>query len=152
MGPWRLRCHRHSASEPDGGDGTAPAQGGYHKKYSCCYNKSIASRYVQQYGTESCCFGRWIIFILWSYHFSDSNLQCSVCWEDFKLNESVRQLNCDHLYHDPCIVPWLELHGTCPVCRYKLFVNVVECRASEFAWYSRYPTQAIPRDRERRLQ
>jgi len=47
----------------------------------------------------------------------ETKQQCSVCWEDFRLNESVRQLHCDHLFHDPCIVPWLELHSTCPVCR-----------------------------------
>lgn len=40
-----------------------------------------------------------------------------MCWDDFALDESVRQLNCDHMYHEACIVPWLELHGTCPVCR-----------------------------------
>ncbi|XP_076665350.1 E3 ubiquitin-protein ligase Iruka isoform X2 [Andrena cerasifolii] len=50
----------------------------------------------------------------------DSKLQCSVCWEDFKLSEPVKQLPCQHLYHTPCIVPWLELHGTCPICRQSL--------------------------------
>lgn len=50
----------------------------------------------------------------------DSKLQCSVCWEDFKLSEPVRQLPCQHVYHEPCIVPWLELHGTCPICRQSL--------------------------------
>ncbi|XP_043665796.1 E3 ubiquitin-protein ligase RNF126 isoform X1 [Vespula pensylvanica] len=50
----------------------------------------------------------------------DSKLQCSVCWEDFKLAEPVRQLPCQHFYHTPCIVPWLELHGTCPICRQSL--------------------------------
>ncbi|XP_020710145.2 E3 ubiquitin-protein ligase Iruka isoform X2 [Athalia rosae] len=50
----------------------------------------------------------------------DVKLQCSVCWEDFRLAEPVRQLPCQHFYHAPCIVPWLELHGTCPICRQSL--------------------------------
>ena len=49
--------------------------------------------------------------------FSDANLQCSVCWDDFKLEEDVRQLRCEHIFHEDCIIPWLELHNTCPVCR-----------------------------------
>ncbi|KAK2181260.1 hypothetical protein NP493_404g01000 [Ridgeia piscesae] len=47
----------------------------------------------------------------------DHKVQCSVCMEDLTLNEEVQQLPCNHLYHHDCIVPWLELHGTCPVCR-----------------------------------
>ncbi|XP_046399862.1 E3 ubiquitin-protein ligase Iruka isoform X1 [Ischnura elegans] len=47
----------------------------------------------------------------------DKNLQCSVCWEDFRLGEPVRKLRCEHVYHENCIIPWLELHGTCPICR-----------------------------------
>ncbi|CAB0031956.1 unnamed protein product [Trichogramma brassicae] len=54
------------------------------------------------------------------YHFTDSKLQCSVCWDDFVVNECVRQLPCQHHFHEPCIVPWLELHGTCPICRQSL--------------------------------
>lgn len=50
----------------------------------------------------------------------NSKLQCSVCWEDFVLNEGVRQLSCQHVYHEVCIRPWLELHGTCPICRQNL--------------------------------
>ncbi|KYB24961.1 E3 ubiquitin-protein ligase Iruka isoform X1 [Tribolium castaneum] len=50
----------------------------------------------------------------------DAKLQCSVCWEDFQLGENVRQLPCTHIYHEPCIRPWLELHGTCPICRQNL--------------------------------
>jgi len=50
----------------------------------------------------------------------EKNSNCSVCWEDFAEGESVKQLECEHCFHGPCIVPWLELHGTCPVCRKEL--------------------------------
>lgn len=47
----------------------------------------------------------------------NSKLQCSICWEFFSLDESVHMLPCNHVYHKKCIRSWLELHGTCPVCR-----------------------------------
>uniref|UniRef100_A0A2M4ABZ6 RING-type E3 ubiquitin transferase n=1 Tax=Anopheles triannulatus TaxID=58253 RepID=A0A2M4ABZ6_9DIPT len=50
----------------------------------------------------------------------EMKLQCSVCFEDFQVGESVRKLPCLHVYHEPCIIPWLELHGTCPSCRKSL--------------------------------
>lgn len=50
----------------------------------------------------------------------DKKTQCSVCWEDFVLDETVRKLPCSHIYHENCIVPWLDLHGTCPICRKSL--------------------------------
>lgn len=49
-----------------------------------------------------------------------SGLECPVCKEDYALGESVRQLPCNHLFHDSCIVPWLEQHDSCPVCRKSL--------------------------------
>ena len=39
----------------------------------------------------------------------DKNLQCSVCMEDFKVEEQVKQIACSHCYHDECIIPWLKL-------------------------------------------
>lgn len=39
----------------------------------------------------------------------DRKLQCSVCWDDFNLHEEVKQLECDHVFHPDCIVPWLKL-------------------------------------------
>ncbi|XP_041968001.1 E3 ubiquitin-protein ligase RNF126-like [Alosa sapidissima] len=49
-----------------------------------------------------------------------SGLECPVCKEDYSAGEMVRQLPCNHLFHNDCIVPWLEQHDTCPVCRKSL--------------------------------
>ncbi|XP_061694567.1 E3 ubiquitin-protein ligase RNF126-like [Syngnathoides biaculeatus] len=49
-----------------------------------------------------------------------AGLECPVCKEDYGVEESVRQLPCNHLFHNDCIVPWLEQHDTCPVCRKSL--------------------------------
>ncbi|XP_066460863.1 E3 ubiquitin-protein ligase RNF126 [Eleutherodactylus coqui] len=49
-----------------------------------------------------------------------SGLECPVCKEDYTVGETVRQLPCNHLFHNNCIIPWLEQHDTCPVCRKSL--------------------------------
>ncbi|XP_072338194.1 E3 ubiquitin-protein ligase RNF126 isoform X1 [Scyliorhinus torazame] len=47
-------------------------------------------------------------------------VECPVCKEDYSVGETVRQLPCNHLFHNDCIIPWLEMHDTCPVCRKSL--------------------------------
>ncbi|KAG5681196.1 hypothetical protein PVAND_010653 [Polypedilum vanderplanki] len=48
-------------------------------------------------------------------------LMCSVCFDDFKINENeARKLQCEHIFHEKCIFPWLKTNASCPVCRTKL--------------------------------
>ncbi|KAJ4913242.1 RING/U-box superfamily protein [Raphanus sativus] len=47
-------------------------------------------------------------------------LQCSVCLDDFDKGSEAKEMPCKHKFHVGCIVPWLELHSSCPVCRHEL--------------------------------
>ncbi|GMJ12992.1 BCA2 zinc finger ATL 8 [Hibiscus trionum] len=53
-------------------------------------------------------------------HLSSKSNQCAVCMDDFEEGIQVKQMPCKHLYHNDCILPWLELHNSCPVCRHEL--------------------------------
>ncbi|OZC07131.1 zinc finger, C3HC4 type [Onchocerca flexuosa] len=47
----------------------------------------------------------------------ESGAQCTTCMETFKKDESVAILECQHIFHRDCILPWLRRHNTCPICR-----------------------------------
>ncbi|PSR90281.1 E3 ubiquitin-protein like [Actinidia chinensis var. chinensis] len=50
----------------------------------------------------------------------EEGLQCYVCLEDFEFGTEAKEMPCKHKFHSGCILPWLELHSSCPVCRYQL--------------------------------
>jgi len=49
-----------------------------------------------------------------------SEVPCAICQDEYKENEEVVCLPCGHKYHQGCVVPWLQRHCTCPVCRYEV--------------------------------
>ena len=48
---------------------------------------------------------------------------CNICLSQFELNECVAELDCKHEFHESCIIHWLKMNNTCPICRSELESN-----------------------------
>lgn len=48
------------------------------------------------------------------------DVMCSICHDPFANSETVLKLPCRHMYHEDCVVSWLESHNTCPLCRLQM--------------------------------
>ncbi|GJN03848.1 hypothetical protein PR202_ga21334 [Eleusine coracana subsp. coracana] len=46
--------------------------------------------------------------------------ECAVCRDGVTAGQRVKWLPCSHLYHDECILPWLQVRNSCPLCRFEL--------------------------------
>jgi hypothetical protein len=74
---------------------------------------------------HSCCKnfqGKQIISFEYFYSTIDNNVQCSICMEDFKLNEEAKKLPCKHYFHTQCITEWLKLVNS--ILFSKIFVRL----------------------------
>lgn len=51
---------------------------------------------------------------------SEEKLQCTVCLEDIEIGSEAKEMPCKHEFHGDCIISWLKLHSSCPVCRFQM--------------------------------
>ncbi|KAL0297334.1 UNVERIFIED_CONTAM: E3 ubiquitin-protein ligase AIP2 [Sesamum radiatum] len=45
---------------------------------------------------------------------------CSICQENLVVDDKMQELPCKHMFHPPCLKPWLDQHNSCPICRHEL--------------------------------
>ncbi|KNA05021.1 hypothetical protein SOVF_194290 [Spinacia oleracea] len=66
-----------------------------------------------------------------------SDSACPICKQDFLLNQEIQKLECNHFYHSHCIMSWLQINNTCPVCRYRLPIHQHSTNNFQSANYGR---------------
>ena len=45
---------------------------------------------------------------------------CSICTEEFDINDDIGILKCNHIFHTKCITEWGHYKCECPICRHCL--------------------------------
>lgn len=44
-------------------------------------------------------------------------IECYICLCEFKIKDSVIQLDCSHLFCSKCVMKWFETNSNCPTCK-----------------------------------
>lgn len=51
----------------------------------------------------------------------DGKEECVVCLDELGVGGGVvKEMPCKHRFHGECVEKWLKIHGSCPICRYKM--------------------------------
>ena len=43
-------------------------------------------------------------------------MNCPICFDGFKLDDNMRELNCKHIFCEECSIEWFDDNIKCPVC------------------------------------
>ncbi|XP_076452280.1 uncharacterized protein LOC143287922 [Babylonia areolata] len=55
---------------------------------------------------------------------SSNSESCAICLEGYREAQVLRVLPCHHEFHQVCVDPWLEAHGTCPLCKIHIAAHI----------------------------
>ncbi|XP_074591580.1 E3 ubiquitin-protein ligase MPSR1-like [Curcuma longa] len=57
-------------------------------------------------------------------HVAGEEQDCSVCLDGLvgvvDASDAVKEMPCRHRFHEGCILKWLAMHGSCPLCRFRM--------------------------------
>ncbi|MCL7029609.1 hypothetical protein MKW94_021460 [Papaver nudicaule] len=45
---------------------------------------------------------------------------CVICMEKFEAGTLVTYMPCTHIFHEYCLIPWLQENHSCPLCRFEI--------------------------------
>lgn len=46
--------------------------------------------------------------------------ECCICLTSYENGAELNALPCNHHFHSTCIVKWLKMNATCPLCKYNI--------------------------------
>ena len=58
--------------------------------------------------------------------FQENQESCAICVEDFQKSTPIRETPCGHIFHEHCVMKWVETkldNPDCPFCRAEIKVN-----------------------------
>lgn len=56
-----------------------------------------------------------------------NELNCNICFENYKKEDIIKKLKCNHIFHNDCLHDWLcKEKVTCPTCRKDVRENLTE--------------------------
>jgi len=55
--------------------------------------------------------------VLYSRTIKQEDTKCNICLTDYKNNDNVINLKCDHHFHKECLVKWININEICPLCK-----------------------------------
>ena len=53
----------------------------------------------------------------------DTMGMCTICLEEFIVDQMVMKLNCGHSFHNICLKPWLTEDSCCTLCRDRVYME-----------------------------